>query len=305
MTDGMIFDIQHYAVHDGPGTRTLVFFKGCPLSCPWCSNPESQNFMPELKHASVRCGACGCCVPACPSGAISFEPGAPSIDRTRCRECGDWPCLEACDAGALSRVGQRMTVPEVMARILADRPFYENSGGGATFSGGEPFAQPEFLEALLAGCRAGGIHTAVETCGHAPAEVVMRLEPLVDLFLYDVKVAERKRHRLLTGCDNRLVIANLKSLAWRCNEKIVVRVPLIPGQTDDTENLAAIVRLMAELKLDRAEIEPYHTLGMDKYAALGRSSEMAAHIAPFSIDDARPAAALFHGAGIACEIAGE
>jgi len=198
-----------------------------------------------------------------------------------------------------------MTVPEVMARILADRPFYENSGGGATFSGGEPFAQPEFLEALLAGCRAGGIHTAVETCGHAPAEVVMRLEPLVDLFLYDVKVAERKRHRLLTGCDNRLVIANLKSLAWRCNEKIVVRVPLIPGQTDDTENLAAIVRLMAELKLDRAEIEPYHTLGMDKYAALGRSSEMAAHIAPFSIDDARPAAALFHGAGIACEIAGE
>jgi pyruvate formate lyase activating enzyme len=301
----MIFDIQHYAVHDGPGIRTLVFFKGCPLSCPWCSNPESQSFLPELKHVPARCRACGSCVSACSNGAISFTQWRPAIDRARCCECGSWTCVDACDAGALSCVGQRMTVSETMARIRADVPFYENSGGGATFSGGEPFAQPEFLEALLAGCRAEGIHTVVETCGHGPSEIVMRLEPLVDLFLYDVKVAERKRHRLLTGCDNGLIMANLKSLAWRCNEKIVVRVPLIPGHTDDRENLAAIVQLMAELRLARAEIEPYHSLGTDKYATLGRPSLMAAHIAPPSIADARPAAALFHGAGIACEIAGE
>jgi pyruvate formate lyase activating enzyme len=136
----MIFDIQHYAVHDGPGIRTLVFFKGCPLSCPWCSNPESQSFLPELKHVPARCRACGSCVSACSNGAISFTQWRPAIDRARCCECGSWTCVDACDAGALSCVGQRMTVSETMARIRADVPFYENSGGGATFSGGEPFA---------------------------------------------------------------------------------------------------------------------------------------------------------------------
>jgi len=305
MTQGMVFDIEHYAVHDGPGIRTVVFFKGCPLSCSWCCNPESQDPRPELKHTVIRCRSCGCCLPACPASAVVLGERAPRFDRRACSTCGSWACVEACDAAALARVGGEMTVDAVMARILADREFYANSGGGATFSGGEPLAQAEFLGELLGRCREAGVSTAVETCGHAPEAVVRALEPQVDLFLYDVKAVDPERHRVLTGCGNERVLANLRALATKCPGKVTVRVPLVPGLTDDAANLDAIGRLLADLGLLRVELEPYHALGVDKYAAFGRAYACPAGATGLSVEEARPAAELLRGHGLVCEIAGE
>jgi len=304
MTQGTVFDIEHYAVHDGPGIRTVVFLKGCPLSCSWCCNPESQDPRPELRHTAARCRSCGGCVPACPASAVGTGPGAPRFDRTACSACDSWACVQACDAGALARVGERMTADAVMARVLADREFYANSGGGATFSGGEPLAQPEFLGELLRRCREAGVTTAVETCGHAPETVVGALEPWVDLFLYDLKAVDPERHRALTGCGNERVLSNLRALARRCPEKVTVRVPLVPGLTDDATNLDAIGRLLAELGLLRVELEPYHALGMDKYAAFGRAYTCPAGAASLAPEEARPAAERLGRHGLVCEIAG-
>ena len=279
MQSGLVFDIQHYALHDGPGIRTIVFLKGCPLRCLWCCNPESQRAVPELRYSAARCRSSLACVDACPRSAIRLDAGALHIDRGACGDCGG-PCVDACPHGALILVGEMMSADQVMARVAADKPFYDNSGGGVTFSGGEPFAQPAFLEELLRHSKRLGIHTAVETCGQAPIDVLMRCEPFVDLFLYDVKVMDGERHRELTGVCNDRILENLAALAAKASNKLVVRVPVVPGCTDGSSNLEAIAALLRSLGTTRVELMPYHALGIDKYASLGREYRLGARQSP-------------------------
>jgi len=301
---GLVFDIQHYAVHDGPGIRTTVFLKGCPLKCLWCCNPESQAFGPELRHVRARCQTCYSCAMACPSGAVQKGPDGPAFWRQACRECGARLCLEACARSALATVGQVVTAEDVTARIAADVPFYRNSGGGVTFSGGEPFVQPEFLRELLECCRSLGIHTAVETCGLVPSQTLIELEPLVGLFLYDLKVMDSDKHVAFTGNSNETILANLRALAEKARSRITVRVPLVPGCTDSAENIQAIADLMSELELPKAELMPYHELGRDKYAGLGREYPLTYEgTCPFPAVDT--AVQVFRDRSIHCEVNGE
>ena len=298
---GILFDVQHYAVHDGPGIRTLVFLKGCPLSCAWCANPESQNPGPELRQLVVRCRGCLRCARACPVGAISPSATGPQLDRPLCARCASHECVAACPEHALTVTGQEWSLDDLVARVAKDLDFYRNSGGGVTFSGGEPFAQAEFLLAALARCKALGIHTAVETCGHADPRDILAAEPLVDLFLYDLKIVGPTRHRELTGADNALVVDNLRLLASRAPGRMVLRVPIVPGFTDDEANIEAIAALAGELGIAHLELCPYHPLGRSKYTELGMAE------AP---DPAQPLpeilariAAVFEARGLRCGLA--
>jgi pyruvate formate lyase activating enzyme len=295
---GLLFDLQHYAVHDGPGIRTLVFLKGCPLSCAWCSNPESQSPRPQLRQLLARCRACLRCARACPLGAIAATEGKPRLDRSLCSECAEQECVSACPERALATTGQEWSLDDVVTRIAKDLDFYRNSGGGATFSGGEPFTQAVFLLAALERCRALGIHTAVETCGHAASADIAAAAPLVDLFLYDVKIIDPQRHHELTGADNAVILENLRMLAERDPDKIVVRVPIVPGYTDDDANIEAIAALAHSLAITRADLCAYHPLGRDKYTELGM---------PAPVDPPQPLpadlahiAAIFEAHGVHC-----
>lgn len=298
MTSGLIFDVQHYAVHDGPGIRTLVFFKGCPLRCVWCANPESHANQPELRFASARCQQHLACLHACAAGAIALGDGALQIDRSACTHCTDRACIAACPQSALTLVGETISVDALVERVAADCDFYANSGGGVSFSGGEPLAQAEFLYAVLERCRRLGLHSAVETCGLASRRVVEKVAPLVDLWLYDVKLIDPVRHREHTGADNALVLDNLRWLARRDPARIVVRVPIVPGLTDDDDNLNGIAALLVELGLDRVELMPYHGLGEDKHAALGRRVPFSA--APPSLTRLETIAARLGERGLQC-----
>ena len=269
MSRGSIFDLQRYAVHDGPGIRTLVFFKGCPLRCAWCCNPESRLAWPELLRRPALCASCGSCIAACPAGAIRRDDrGGPAIDRRLCRACPGFACAEACPNDALARVGREADARELLAQIEQDRDFYRNSGGGVTFSGGEPFMQPGFLGELLAGCRELDIDTAVETCGHASTEDLLALDSSVDLFLFDLKVLDPERHRALTGQDNRLILENFRRLAGRCPAKLVARLTVVPGVSDVPENLSALASFLRQCGIGAVELLPYHPLGLGKWEGL-------------------------------------
>ena len=271
MSRGLVFDVQRYAVHDGPGIRTLVFLKGCPLRCAWCCNPESQQARPEPLRRPALCAACGTCASACPAGAVKRDGrGGPVLDRERCAACADFACVQACPHDAISRVGREADAGELLFEIEQDRDFYRNSGGGVTFSGGEPFFQPEFLGELLAGCRSRGIHAAVETCGHARTDILLALEPSIDLFLFDLKVLDAQAHRRLTGQDNGLILDNFRRLASRCPGKVTARLTVIPCVSDSEENLSAFAGLLREAKLDTVELLAYHPLGLGKWEGLDR-----------------------------------
>ena len=287
MITGVVFDIKRYAIHDGPGIRTTVFLKGCPLACRWCHNPESQSAAAEMIFRAGRCIRCGACVASCERGAIVWSDAGPATERAVCVACG--ACAIVCYAEARERVGREMSVEETMVEIGRDRPFYEESGGGATFSGGEPLAQPEFLGALLAACRAAGIHTALDTCGYAPWEVIDRVRRDVDLFLYDLKLLDDARHRELTGVSNRLILENLRRLS-ELGHAIVLRVPIIPGVNDDPETLDEIGAFATSLpRLDEIALLPYNRMGIDKYARLDRPYRLSG-VAPLS-DEAMSAIA--------------
>jgi pyruvate formate lyase activating enzyme len=261
---------MRYSLHDGPGIRTTVFFKGCPLRCWWCHNPESQAPKPELMFFAERCLGCGDCIPVCPESAVQWVNGAISIT-SACRSCGT--CVDTCVAGAREIVGRWMTVQETLAEIEKDIVFYDQSGGGVTFSGGEPLLQPLFLEALLDACRSRRIHTVVDTSGLAPRRVVERLAAKADLFYFDLKLVDRERHRHYTGVPNDAILENLRLLAER-GAAIVVRVPVVPGINDDEENLRAMAAFLKPLGLSRVDLLPYHTIGLEKYRRLNLPNRM-------------------------------
>jgi pyruvate formate lyase activating enzyme len=224
------------------------------------------------------------------------------MDRRACCPHEGWPCVEACPYGALSRVGEVMTVGAVTDRVAADKAFYDNSGGGVTFSGGEPFAQPGFLYNLLESSRAIGVHTAVETCGHADLQDVTACAGLVDLFLFDLKLADRSRHQATTGAATDRILATLRFLAERCHERILIRVPLVPGFTDDLENLSGIAGVIREVGLARVEVLPFHDLGRDKYDGLGRAYRMRKPSPAGPAPAVEMARTLFARQGIACSV---
>jgi len=269
MTSGIVFDIQRYSLQDGPGLRTLVFLKGCPLRCAWCSNPESQRPEPQLLYDGDRCTLCLRCVPACSSGALTTAgEGSLSWDLTRCVGCG--ACVRACPNGARTLSGESMTVEAVLAAVVRDAPFYRRSGGGVTLGGGEPTYQAAFARALLERCREHGIDTAVETCGHAETRAFLSVAQAADHVVFDIKHMNRRRHIELTGVSNELILDNLRALLHLHGE-VIVRYPLVPGFNDDVEELRALARYLLELpQLPRVEVVPYHRFGEHKYRLVGR-----------------------------------
>ena len=272
MVTGIIFDVKKFSIHDGPGIRTTVFFKGCPLSCWWCHNPEGQAQQPELLLWESRCIRCGACLEVCPQGAISWDDDVASTDREKCTLCG--ACVEACYAEAREIVGREVTPAQVMAQIEQDIPFYDESGGGVTFSGGEPLLQQDFLLALLRACQEQEIHTAVDTCGFAPWEVLDQIRAYVGLFLYDLKLMDDAKHRKLTGVSSELILRNLQMLSER-GHNIFLRVPIVPGVNDDDENIRQIGTFAAGLPhLNRVDILPYHRAASNKYERLNRVYEL-------------------------------
>ena len=265
-TAGFVFDIKRYAIHDGPGIRTTVFFKGCPLQCQWCHNPESWQSSPQAALRSTRCVRCGRCVELCTQNAVSLDGDLPQTDPEKCTLCGE--CIEPCPGGAREIIGSQTTVAEVMAEIEKDLVFYEESDGGATFSGGEPLAQGEFLLALLSQCRAKGIHTAVDTSCYAQSDVVDAVAERADLFLCDVKHMDSKIHRQFTGVDNTLILDNIKRLC-KAGRQVILRIPIIPGFNDGAENIAATGEFAASAAgITRIDILPYNRGGNEKSSRL-------------------------------------
>jgi pyruvate formate lyase activating enzyme len=270
--EGIVFDVKKFSIHDGPGIRTTVFLKGCPLSCWWCHNPEGQVGEPELILRPNRCIGCGACLDVCEREAIVLEGDVIVTQRERCTACG--ACVEACYTEARGLVGRSMTVAQVMDEIERDVAFYDQSGGGVTFSGGEPLAQPEFLRALLRACKERGLHTALDTCGFAPWNELDGMREDVDLFLYDLKLMDNARHRESTGVSSEPILENLQRLSGR-RHRIVLRVPIIPGINDDEENLRHMGAFAAQLpSLERVDLLPYHRIGRDKYRGLGKACPM-------------------------------
>jgi len=272
VTTGTVFNIQRYSIHDGPGIRTTVFLKGCPLNCWWCQNPESQLSGQEIVFWEDRCIGCGACSTICPSGAIQIKNGIPVTEKEKCILCGK--CIEKCPALAREMIGKKITAEEVIKEIEKDVIFYEESGGGVTFSGGEPLEQPEFLEELLNACQKKKIHTAVDTSGYVSWEILNKISSKVDLFLYDLKIMDSKRHKKYTGVSNELILENLKKLS-SVHNNIFVRFPVIPGINDDYQNIKEMGEFLSFLKVTQVNLLPYHYIGVDKYRRLGRTYKLA------------------------------
>lgn len=264
---GVIFNIQRFSINDGPGIRTNVFVKGCPLRCRWCHNAESLHPRTELRFRASACVGCGACAAVCEHGGHVFDAAGHTVDRTGCIACGK--CAEACLYDGLELVGRTVTVDEVLEEVERDRPFYETSGGGLTLTGGEPTAQSEFAVALLTEAKARGLHTCVETCGFAPWEVLERMAAVTDLFLFDYKETDPAKHKEFTGVDNGRILNNLRRLdEMGC--ATVLRCPIIPTLNDREDHFAGICALANSLQhVTEVHVEPYHSLGGEKYTELG------------------------------------
>ena len=269
---GMIFDLKHYAIHDGPGIRMTVFFKGCPLHCRWCHNPEGISIHKELMLMPNRCARCGDCVRRCKFGALAQKKdGEVVADRSRCTLCGD--CERVCQREAIALVGREMTVEDIIAEVEKDRIFFDQSGGGVTLTGGEPLFQPELAEALIDRLHQIGIHVALDTSGYAPQETFLRLAGKSDLVLYDLKLMDDSRHKKFTGVSNQLILSNLKALD-RAGKPIWIRFPLIPGVNDSQENLKAMADFLLELKsVKMLNVLPYHKGGVEKVRRLDQDDQ--------------------------------
>jgi pyruvate formate lyase activating enzyme len=262
-----VFDIERYATQDGPGIRTTVFLKGCPLRCLWCHNPEAISPAPSLLLTTEKCIGCGSCVEVCPNAVHRFEGDNHLLDRDACERCGK--CAAECFAGALELAGKEMTLEEVFGEVLLDRNVYEHSGGGMTVSGGEPLSQFPFTQALVQRAHQDGIHAAVDTSGFCPWEYLEKIAPDTDLFLYDLKQMDSEVHQELTGVPNGRILENLQKLDGQ-GKPIWIRIPLIPGMNDSDENYHKIGRFLAPFRnISRVEILRYHRLAESKYDRMG------------------------------------
>lgn len=296
---GQVFNIQHFSTEDGPGIRTTVFLKGCPLNCLWCANPESKKHFRQLAHRSSVCIHCGCCIKACPVGALDVAEGRIRINRETCRSCGT--CVKTCPARAMFFYGEEKTVEEVFCELKKDVGYYQRSGGGITVSGGECMLQPEFTSQLLERCREEKIHTVLDTCGYFDGVWLDRIKECVDLVFFDIKLVDPQLHRQYTGVDNALILQNLKEML-RLQMKVVIRVPAIPGITDTSENLHAIAQLVSSL--DRSlhiDVLPYHRYGEGKYEMLNLSYPLKAIVPPDDSEKQRYQQ-LFESYGLDCTV---
>ncbi|UCD96898.1 MAG: glycyl-radical enzyme activating protein [Candidatus Bathyarchaeota archaeon] len=263
---GFIFDVKRFAIHDGPGIRTTVFFKGCPLDCPWCHNPEGKARQLEFMWAEADCLGCRDCKDACNRNAISFPKGSLLLEKEKCNFCQ--VCTQICPARALRIVGSETTVMEVMKELEKDVPFYDQSDGGVTFSGGEPLMQPLFLNDLAEACKDTGMHTTLDTCGYAEPESLQGISRHIDLFLYDLKMVDDEKHVRFTGVSNSLILENLRTLS-RSGENVIVRYPLIPTVNDNDEDISKLADFVSTLKgVKEVHVLPYHRSWVTKSKGL-------------------------------------
>lgn len=277
MTKGIIFNIQKYSIHDGPGIRTTVFLKGCPLSCNWCHNPESQAIGKEIVFYQDRCTNCGNCINHCIDKAIEQKDGKINLNRERCIACG--LCLDQCPRNARDLVGRIIKKEEMIKEILKDRIFFEESDGGVTFSGGEPLMQGDFLKEVLLACKEEGIHTTLDTSGFAPINLIKEIVPYVDLFLYDIKFIDDVKHIKYTGVSNKQIIENFKYIT-SIGKRVFARVPIIPGINNSDEDIRALGEFLKNSGIEQVNLLPYHNISMGKYAKLSRNYSLKEVIEP-------------------------
>ena len=297
MRKAVIFDIQRYSVHDGPGIRTVVFFKGCPLRCRWCQNPESLQRSPELGFLLEQCIGSGSCEKVCPEGAILSGPKR--VDRARCTLCGE--CVKVCYAEALKMIGGELGEDELMDEVLRDRPFYEDSGGGVTLSGGEPLLQIDFVETFCSRCRDEELSVVVETCGAVPFASFQRILPFVDLFLFDIKAIDSSLHKAWTGSSNQTILSNLEKLE-KSGAPVVPRVPIVPNYTAIPSNLKQIAARL-EGSFSEVHILPYHRWGESKIDLVD-SPQPSLGLDPPSQEDMELAREIFEQRGVAVRTGG-
>lgn len=270
METGVTVDIQRFSLHDGPGIRTTLFLKGCPLSCKWCHNPEAIAHRPQLSFNPEKCTNCFRCVEACSAGAHYIVDNKHQVDFARCELAGQ--CVAACPNEALTIIGKSRSVEEIMSIVTRDMDYYLASGGGVTISGGEPMTQFAFTKALLMACKEQGINTALDTCGHVPTERYREVLPYVDLFLYDYKETDNEKHRYYTGVSNTLILANLEML-YHAKAKILLRCPIIPGFNDTDEHFRGIQQISLRYPdLVGIDLMPYHNMGVEKARRIGAES---------------------------------
>ncbi|SHI21684.1 pyruvate formate lyase activating enzyme [Sporobacter termitidis DSM 10068] len=296
---GIVFNIQRYSIDDGPGVRTTVFLKGCPLSCLWCSNPESQRGLPEITYRYTSCKRCGTCVQVCPAGAVTLDGGGVHIDRDACTLCEE--CVHHCVPEALKVSGKKMTVDEVFKVVKRDADYYEASGGGVTASGGEILAQADFVAALFRRCREAGYHTNADTCGFGDPAALCKILEYSDLVFFDLKHLDPAKHREYCGQSNELILDNLARVVKK-GVPMVIRVPLIPGYNNSEDNLRALAETVKAAAGDApVNLLPYHRYGANKYRMVDMTYRLE-DVPELTQEELNKAKAIIDSYGLACEI---